>query len=287
MLKIYIHVGPPKSGTSAIQKWLIENKKSLNSKGIYYPQHNTDKNGVSSGNLLSLFNRLPNGDLEFSTEKLALLKENTELNDCHTLILSSEFFFQKIVLLAKELPTATFLAYIRFPLEVVESSYNQGIKRHKKIEAFGVGKRPLHFQLQELINQMKVAGTQKFKLRPYLKDCFYEGDLISDFLHSVGLNPSNFAREKAKLRVNQSYTLEALEFKRWFNQFELGGVSHKMDTFLQQIDDGTKSYSLVSPDMFEHHRALFIKRLREVKEVYNIDNIDDFIVKSKDISQKK
>jgi hypothetical protein len=287
MLKIVIHVGPPKSGTSAIQKWLTENRERLIVQGVYYPEHGVDKNGVSSGNLFALFELLPNGNLEFSDEKLASLKKNADLKKCHTLILSSEFFFQHIVMLAKELPEAEFLAYVRFPLEVVESSYNQGIKRHNKIQAFGVGKKPLHFQLQDLINKMKVAGTQRFKLRPYLNACFYDGNLISDFLYSAGLNSALYTGEKEQPRVNPSYTLEALEFKRWFNQFELGGLSHKMDIFLQSINDGTTSYSLVSPQMFEHHKELFIKRLREVSAIYDIDNIENFIDGAKHIRQKK
>jgi hypothetical protein len=287
MLRIVIHIGPPKSGTSAIQKWLTENRERLIVQGVYYPEHGVDKNGVSSGNLFALFELLANGNLQFSDEKFALLEKSANLKKCHTLILSSEFFFQHIVVLAKELPEATFLAYIRFPLEVVESSYNQGIKRHNKTQAFSVGKSPLHFQFQDLINKMKVAGTQRFKLRPYLKECFYEGDLISDFLHSTGLSPALYTGEKEQPRVNPSYTLEALEFKRWFNQFELGGLSHKMDIFLQSINDGTTSYSLVSPQMFEHHKALFIKRLREVSAVYDIDNVENFIDGAKNIRQKK
>lgn len=287
MLNFIIHVGPPKSGTSAIQKWLFENRELLIDHGFYYPEHSIDKNGVSSGNLFALFESSQDGSLEFSADKLRILEKKAKITKCHTLILSSEFFFQHITLLAKELPTAAFLAYIRFPLEVVESSYNQGIKRHKQVQALGVSAKPLHFQFQELINKMKVAGTNRFRLRPYLKECFYDGDLISDFLYSVGLKPKLFVKDKNLFRVNPSYTLEALEFKRWFNQFELGGISHKLDIYLQGINDGTTSYSLVTPKMFEHHKALFIQRLMEVSKVYNIDNIEDFIEKAKNISQKK
>ncbi|MFZ8143292.1 hypothetical protein [Alteromonas macleodii] len=287
MLKIVIHVGPPKSGTSAVQKWLTENRERLIVQGFYYPEHDVDKNGISSGNLFALFESSPNGNLEFSNKRFALLEKNAVLKKCHTVILSSEFFFQHIVMLAKKLPEATFLAYIRFPLEVFESSYNQSVKRHGNTQAFGVSERPLHYQLQDLINKMKVAGTKRFKLRPYLKECFYGGNLISDFLYSVGLNPALCKEEKEQPRVNPSYTLEALEFKRWFNQFELGERSHKMDIFLQSINDGTISYSLVSPRMFEHHKKLFIKRLREVSEVYKIDNVEKFIDGAKHIRQKK
>ena len=39
--------------------------------------------------------------------------------------------------------------------------------------------------------------------------------------------------------------------------------------------------------MFEHHKKLFIKRLREVSAVYEIDNVEKFIDGAKHIIQKK
>lgn len=286
MEKIIIHVGPPKSGTSAIQKWMSDNRDLLLKNGVFYPSHETDENGVSSGNLLSLFDKSSNGELQFSNIKLTQLRTKAELENCHTLVLSSEFFFLNIRVLATKIPTATFLAYIRFPLEVVESSYNQGIKRHNQTKAFGVSAQPQHHQLQELINQMKVVGTHKFRLRPYLQECFHGGSIISDFLHCVNANMSFCKKLTHISRVNNSYTLEALEFKRWFNQFDLGGMSHKLDMFLQKISFGTTTYSLVPQNLFVHHKELFVKRLNEVKQVYKIDNIETFLDNCTKIEQK-
>ncbi len=57
MINIIIHIGPPKTGTSAIQKWLKDHTDDLKQCGVYYPEHLEDSNGVSSGNLLSIFER--------------------------------------------------------------------------------------------------------------------------------------------------------------------------------------------------------------------------------------
>ena len=51
---IFIHVGPPKTGTSAIQNWFSKNADMLRTKGLFYPEHALDPNGVSSGNLSSI-----------------------------------------------------------------------------------------------------------------------------------------------------------------------------------------------------------------------------------------
>ena len=53
--EIYIHVGPPKTGTSAVQKWLSSNQSFLKKQGVFYPSHSVDANGVSSGNVKSVY----------------------------------------------------------------------------------------------------------------------------------------------------------------------------------------------------------------------------------------
>ena len=69
-MKIIIHVGPSKTGTSAIQNWLSSHQKNLLELGIYYPPHRVDINGISSGNLLQVFDR--DGD---ESIKLSELRE--------------------------------------------------------------------------------------------------------------------------------------------------------------------------------------------------------------------
>jgi hypothetical protein len=46
---VVFHIGAPKTGASAIQKFLLENRQALKSLGFYYPEHALDENGVSGG----------------------------------------------------------------------------------------------------------------------------------------------------------------------------------------------------------------------------------------------
>ena len=79
-MEIFIHVGPPKTGTSFIQQWCSRHREWLLIKGVYYPEHHLDNNLISSGNLLSLFELKNDDDLTFSIKKLEVLKkEATEL----------------------------------------------------------------------------------------------------------------------------------------------------------------------------------------------------------------
>ena len=74
-MEIFVRVGPPKTGTSFIQQWCSRHREWLFIKGVFYPAHYLDKNLISSGNLLSLFEKENNGDLIFSSKKLEAVQK--------------------------------------------------------------------------------------------------------------------------------------------------------------------------------------------------------------------
>ena len=77
---VYIHVGPPKTGTSAVQKWLNSNQRFLKENGIYYPSHNVDSNGVSSGNVRSIYDVDESKQLTLNTDNLSRNLDETLYN---------------------------------------------------------------------------------------------------------------------------------------------------------------------------------------------------------------
>ena len=79
--QIIIHVGPAKTGTSALQYFLLRNCDELKKVGYYYPNHRLDENDISGGH----------GSPEFDIKKT--INEFLESN-YHTLILSAESFFK-------------------------------------------------------------------------------------------------------------------------------------------------------------------------------------------------
>ena len=48
MSTVYIHVGTPKTGTSAIQVFFTKNRKLLKEKGVCYPDLGFDFPGIKS-----------------------------------------------------------------------------------------------------------------------------------------------------------------------------------------------------------------------------------------------
>jgi len=285
-LTILIHVGPPKSGTSAIQKWLTENTQSLKNAGVFYPSHLTDANGVSSGNLLSLFEHNLKGELKFSKEKKRKLLSDFNESNASTLLLSSEFFFRQLDLLSEEFPEAKFIAYLRFPIEVIESSYNQGVKRHFEIKKLGLPEKPKTFQLNILENYIKNIGKDRFILRPYHKKCYVGGTLVSDFTELLNIEELGVDSSLKDDRINNSYSLDALEFKRWFNQFNLRELQPLLDSFLQQYSAGKDGYSLVPAKIYRRYQSEYINVLQSFCRKYDVRNSDIFLDSCEQLVQK-
>jgi arsenate reductase-like glutaredoxin family protein len=133
--RVVVHTGPGKTGSSAIQAWLLKNSHFLEARGVYYPKHDILKNQISSGHLQEILNKNEKGEWKVEPKKIARLLNTFHQSDCHTLLLSSEYFFHKIVEIQKYIPNAEFIAYIRNPVELIESNY-KGVKRHTKINRF-------------------------------------------------------------------------------------------------------------------------------------------------------
>ncbi|GEA12737.1 hypothetical protein [Alteromonas sp. KUL49] len=281
MNNIFIHIGPPKSGTSAIQKWLSENRQFLVENNIYYPEHTTDENGVSSGNLLTIFSRSED-DFVVDKKKCKSLLEEFSRSGATRLLLSSEFFFKRAEQLSDVFPEATFIGYLRFPLEVAESSYNQGVKRHAQIHAFGLPNTPRAYQLEILDSLIKKVGREHFILRPYHEECFEGGNLVADFLTNFDIVVNDIEPRK----INPSYTLEGLEFKRWFNQLNLDSVQSDMDRFLQSEQSGTTNYSLIPPSVFKIFKSAFVEQMTLFCNSHQVTNREHFLQLCNELIQK-
>ncbi len=277
MPRIVIHAGPGKTGSSAIQLWLTEHREELRAEGIYYPAHETDANGVSSGNLRRVLDRHVPGDVHVSPELVAELLAEFEETGCHTLLLSSEFFFPVLPELDQEFPNAEFIAYLRDPLEMFESNYNQGVKRH--------GCR-VRLQVPERMPLGHIAALRRFRqarpdlrvdVRPYLDEAFVGGSLLADFLSAIGsrLEPGE------ERRVNPSYSPVALEFMRIANSFPLGPLRHQLDVLLQRVAPAKEPYSLIPEEKYQSLREQVsddLARLTKELRLFRVDELPGLLL---------
>ena len=287
-MKFYVHIGPPKTGTSAIQKWCVENREYLLKQDIYYPEHDIDPNGISSGNLMSIFERNAQGELSFSTERFDKLCGDAESLGVGCILLSSEFFFNEVALLAEVLPNLKFLAYIRFELSLIESGYNQSVKRHGHISVIDISGKKSSITLSRLRKAICDIGHDKFILRAYSENAFSGGSIVSDMLISLGVNVSDNLFQKTNYRVNTSYSFEGLEYKRWFNKFEADFLYSPLDTFLQhQAKSSDLNYSIIAGQDFSNLKKVLFNQLAFFCNNFQVENSEVLLEDAKNLEQKK
>ena len=264
----FLHIGPPKSGTSAIQYALHNNRELLRANGVQYPEHEIGSNGISSGNLTSILSVDEGGKWYVCEVKLHDLIKSFENSESHTLLLSSEYFFYLVQDIATKMPSAQFIAYVRCPLDTFESSYNQSVKRHGRTES-AIFSQNLHTTTLNILNDMiNVVGRKRFILRAYLPTGDTEFDLVEDFACSCNLPLPKLG----KTVTNSSYTFEALEFKRWLNQFKLLDFESSIDQALQAYQKGTPTFSFLPEALSVRYQKQALHTVRDFVQNHKVAN---------------
>lgn len=274
-MEIFIHIGPPKTGTSAIQEWCSSHRQWLLLKGVHYPAHQVDKNYISSGNLMSLFDMGKNGQLALSQAKLQSLMNETRRLNTNKLLLSSEFFFDYIDDILEMIPNARLIVYLRNELEVIESSHNQSVKRHSKTDPFVDILHPISTSLRKILRSFQKYSKNRFILRFYSSELFVGRNIVQDFLDALGLN--TMALVVQHKRINSSYSHIALEFKRRLNSYKDPEFHRALDEYLQFISDENSNYSLLSKRGFEHAKRGYLAQIEEFINAFPQPNGKAFI----------
>lgn len=280
--KIFIHAGPGKTGTSAVQKWMLENIDLLKRHKILYPEHKVDSNGVSSGNLEHIFDHSKHST-KINILKIKALIEKFENSDYKILLLSSEFFFLPLIEISNNIPEAVFILYLRNGADLIESSYNQGIKRHGFTHKFDTKPNTNQGQIRKILEYSRILGEKRLILKPYDDEYFKTTNITKDILRTIDkkiIAPQNITNEK----INKSYTLEALELKRYTNRYIKGNLDLKLDKLLQQGFGQTTNYTFLPAETRHQITTNFIESLYQINNHCKIENLERFV---KNIKSKK
>lgn len=279
--KIIIHAGPGKTGTSAIQAWLCQHQNELKNNKILYPNHDVGKHEVSSGNFKSIL-KCQQGNWSIDDTKLNKLVDNFHESNYEVLLLSSEHFYNLIEDFNKLIPQAEFLIYFRNPVEILESNYNQGVKRHGFSHKFNPPTRITAGHFERFSSLLNLLGSTKLHVRSYETACNNEGGVVKDFVSSLGFNVNI-----NKKRINSSYTLEALELKRLLNNYKLGNtIDHRIDKLLQGYVKGVSQYSLIAPELYKTLQQDCVKHLELLIQQYNVATLMPLLAEYKCRPQK-
>jgi hypothetical protein len=245
--KLVFHVGPPKTGSSFIQKKLLEYSDHLKDCGIFYPHHNLDNNGISSGNVDYICTRDASGIYALDFKKYKACKAAFLASEFHTLLFSSEAFFRGIEQIFQLIPDASFVIYVRNPIEFHESIYNQAVKRHGKTSIATFPTSLPCAQWNEILSFCSFACQKGQKNRLALLPHSVDSSKLDIFERFSELLPFQWGGIHKREIINSSYSFSCLELKRWLNQFSLDTLAIELDEYLQKISHDAELYRLI-PD---------------------------------------
>ena len=261
---VYIHIGAPKTGTTAIESFFALNRNSLRKNGYLYPGYGLDHHEIANEINDTKKNK---GDLlHRNSNTLRVLREiqNTE---CHSIIISSDWFYsmggaiklkQTMEQMLGKLFIVKIIFYGRRQDHAFQSAYQQMVKPCSRkpltipISEFLLDKNRLrqwdyYHKLQEW---EEAFGKDAIIVRVYEKKQFYKDDLIRDFLHIIGLELTEKFQLPTEKQSNISLGPDAIEFMRLVNlEIENREVKTFLLKSLESIDKKQVwvPFSLVSP----------------------------------------
>jgi hypothetical protein len=196
--RLILHVGPRKTGSTALQLTLAKNAESLKTQGVFFPISNTSThftNVGGGGNFLGFYQQWDKRDLStYRSSAMRFFKAmriQAQHASCHTVLLSSECVFHEasqrqiatVLSAAKEHFELTTVAFMRELYSWALSVFSQEIRAGRAREFFCVR------TCQEAFYAMRVLSNVA-AVEPKLRICNYDvhrGHLLEEFLRLAKL----------------------------------------------------------------------------------------------------
>jgi hypothetical protein len=241
-----LHIGAPKSGSSAIQRFCMHHRAEIEQLGYYYPEHSLDVNGVSGGHT-QVAGPVLSGEMAQAEQKLiGWLHEARQRNAC--LLLSGEAFYGQAQNVRKLTPglDVHVVAFLRHPVDYLLGNHNQGIKRHMHTKRLTellleqAGKPAPHLAGVPLLTWADVFGDANCHFLPYRTPVAGQASIEQRFLQTLGMTESNARQLAGEVVItNRSYVKSALELKRLLNTV----LPELPDAQVNRVDWAMQGYS--------------------------------------------
>lgn len=234
---LYLHIGMPKTGTSSLQLFLVQNEKALAESGFAYPMMPGRYPMVSPNrNAHFLVGKIKDAQgCEDQAQTEEIRKQSFELLDrtfrgCDNVILSDEAIWNTYKtnnpeclrsirsFCEKRKIELKLIVYLRRQDYYLESYWKQQILKRGVSWSWKrmVQKTPKYIVLdyyKHLEVLAKEVGRENIMVQLYYEECF---DLCSDFLRVLGIRQSD-AFEPLEEKINLSLNNNFAEIKRIMN----------------------------------------------------------------------
>lgn len=239
---VYLHIGTPKTGSSAIQFFCGKNKRELQENGIAYPKMPFTFDGIGQyRNAHFLSHKVyKNSKRDYAVERqfyqdgIKVIREN--LQNVNKVVLSDEHIWnetewdeEKFQLLRRQLEkigaNLKVIVYLRRQDLLVQSYWAQQVKEGLQLPflEYLEQKKYTYFQMDyaKRLRQLEQGvGLENLIVRVYEKEQ-YEGKektIVSDFMKLLNIEDLSFFCQEEPIR-NTSLSGMYLECKRRLNQY--------------------------------------------------------------------
>jgi hypothetical protein len=309
-MKVLLHIGQSKTGTSAIQAFLTLNRSSLRDAGILYPSVKISGMPIDLGAHNAVADSLI-GRSRFphltADEYFSQFFKEVQRIDAKLLILSGEHFFageprvwavanhqeyfelyrKKVERLATYLKghDVNLLIYLRPQLDWLASAVSQMVRIDRFISDSSVYQNDRQFF--ELMKPLLRYSTfldiwadaikpSTFTVVPYTKNSLYKGSSISDFVRRADLAKINFEYGSFDRQVNKSLTREYTEVKKILNKSPRSKNTERviircLERLSEESREGTR-YSF-SADLQRDLESFVAPENSRLNERYRTDNL--------------
>ena len=214
MKTLYLHIGTPKTGTSALQYFCAGNRKILEEKGIYYPDlgfrfpdigKHRNAHFLSYKEYINKKEKLRDHEVERKIREEGIQKLEEAFQTHDTILLSDEHIWNEKEMTGETLPALQqrfkeqdvqikIIVYLRRQDQVIQSFWAQKIKESSTITFDNYMKKEKyrHFRLDyaaRLQEFADIVGMDNLIVRCYEKQQYLgeQKTIMSDFLHILGL----------------------------------------------------------------------------------------------------
>lgn len=283
-LKVIIHIGTHKTGTTSLQRFLASNEELLEQQGrILYPNIGRNKR---KGYHHPLFKLLYAGEFTAYQEMAASILREAENRSCHTVLLSSEVLSRATLTdeILREIHQSfqhcevSILVYFRQQDSYLQSIYAEKVKRGRLAAPetiLDIDTDYLnYFKFTE--RYARVFGEHAMMVRSFDRE---KGPkLYQHFLSALHISEHSAFHYPVK-RANVSYPNRLLEALRLTNRWKLVRFFMKRKAVLKFARTLAKRYPtymntpiLLSEQQAEEVRARFAESNRALVERYDLES---------------
>lgn len=229
---VIIHIGVPKTGSTAIQKFLYNNRSALQALGLdYHETHATDGENPDYWAHHLLAHKWGGWmnpetfpiDPDTAWEKL---REDVMSGDDRTILISSERFAdllasKRVDEILDFIQTTLYpaqikiFAYLRNQIVLTESFFKQQVKVGLRVPPINVYLQNRMPEFLDFLNMFencaKLVGRENILLRTYESDLARDGNIIYSFVKALGIElPRDMIPESKKYNTSTSTLSTAL-----------------------------------------------------------------------------